>query len=186
MRGETRIKIMDLAESYIRQRGFNSFSFRDIAADLGIKSASVHYHFPTKSMLGAAVARRYTETFMAALAGIDDRTRDPRDKLLLYSQLYRQAIESPDSMCLCGVMAAEARSIPEEASMETRAFFTKNIEWLHGVFRDHYGTGADERDIEDKAHSFVAVLEGGMLLARSFEDVRAFDRAVQPFLQSLK
>jgi len=186
MRGETKIKIMDLAESYIRQKGFNSFSFRDIAADLGIKSASVHYHFPTKGMLGAAVARRYTETFMAALADIDERTRDPRDKLLLYSQIYRQAVESPDSMCLCGVMAVEARSIPEEASTETRLFFTKNIDWLRTVFEDLFGDSADAREIDDKAHAFIAVLEGGMLLSRSFEDVRAFDRSVQPFLQSLK
>ncbi len=177
---------MDLAERYIRQKGFNSFSFRDIAADLGIKSASVHYHFPTKGMLGAAVAKRYTERFLTALADISERTRDPRDRLLLYSQLYRQAIVTPDSMCLCGIMAAEALSIPEEAAAETREFFTRNIEWLRGVFRDLSGSDADDREIEDKAHAFVAVLEGGMLLARSFEDVRAFDRSVEPFLHSLK
>ena len=40
--------IMDAAERRMRIGGFNGFSFREIAADVGVKSSSVHYHFPTK------------------------------------------------------------------------------------------------------------------------------------------
>ena len=50
--------IMDAAERRMRIGGFNGFSFREIAADVGVKSASVHYHFPTKENLAAAVTRR--------------------------------------------------------------------------------------------------------------------------------
>src|ERR1700721_2376760 len=53
--------IMDAAEARMRIGGFNGFSFRDIASDVGIKSSSVHYHFPTKENLAAAVIRRYTD-----------------------------------------------------------------------------------------------------------------------------
>src|SRR5437899_1576737 len=53
--------IMDAAERRIRLGGFNGFSFREIAADVGVKSSSVHYHFPTKEKLAAAVIHRYTD-----------------------------------------------------------------------------------------------------------------------------
>lgn len=42
----------------MRNGGYGGFSFRDLAAEIGIKSASVHNHFPTKAAMAAAVARR--------------------------------------------------------------------------------------------------------------------------------
>ena len=59
---------MDLAEAHMRNGGYGGFSFRDLAAELGIKSASVHHHFPTKATMAAAVARRYADRFFAAVA----------------------------------------------------------------------------------------------------------------------
>jgi len=55
---ETAERLMDLAEAHIRRAGYAGFSFRDLAAEIGIKSASVHHHFPTKATMAAAVARR--------------------------------------------------------------------------------------------------------------------------------
>ena len=46
---ETAERLMDLAEAHIRNAGYGGFSFRDLAAEIGIKSASVHHHFPTKA-----------------------------------------------------------------------------------------------------------------------------------------
>ena len=54
----TKTKIMDTAEGFIVQGGYNAFSFRDIAEAVGIKSASVHYHYPTKADLVSAVMVR--------------------------------------------------------------------------------------------------------------------------------
>lgn len=64
---ETAQRLMDLAEAHIRDAGYGGFSFRDLAAEIGIKSASVHHHFPTKAILAAAVARRYGDRFLAAV-----------------------------------------------------------------------------------------------------------------------
>lgn len=44
---------MDIAEAHIREVGYWGFSFRDLAANIGIKSASVHHHFPTKAGMTA-------------------------------------------------------------------------------------------------------------------------------------
>jgi len=40
--GETREHIIDLADSLIRKRGFNAFSYSDIATILDIRNAAVH------------------------------------------------------------------------------------------------------------------------------------------------
>jgi TetR/AcrR family transcriptional regulator, transcriptional repressor for nem operon len=58
---DVKTAIMDAAERRMQRGGFGGFSFREIAADVGIKSSSVHYHFPTKEDLSAAVIRRWAE-----------------------------------------------------------------------------------------------------------------------------
>ena len=59
--------ILAAAEALVRERGYNGFSFREVAREVGIKSSSVHYHFPTKEDLGAAIAENYTENFLSKL-----------------------------------------------------------------------------------------------------------------------
>src|SRR6516162_2185928 len=68
MVSETAGRLMDLTEAHIRNAGYGGFSFRDLAAESGIKSASAHHHFPTKATMAAAVARRYGDRFLAAVA----------------------------------------------------------------------------------------------------------------------
>src|ERR1700731_169104 len=73
---ETAEHLMDLAEARICEAGYRGFSFRDLAAEIGIKSASVHHHFPTKATMAAAVARRYADRFFAAVARRPNETAD--------------------------------------------------------------------------------------------------------------
>ncbi|BDH45321.1 TetR family transcriptional regulator [Salmonella enterica subsp. enterica serovar Choleraesuis] len=47
-------KILQLADSCIQADGFHGFSFSDLATGVGIKKASIHHHFPTKTDLGLA------------------------------------------------------------------------------------------------------------------------------------
>ena len=47
-------QILELANKYIQKVGFNAFSYSDLANEIGIKKASIHYHFPSKTDLGIA------------------------------------------------------------------------------------------------------------------------------------
>jgi TetR/AcrR family transcriptional regulator, transcriptional repressor for nem operon len=69
-------RLMDLAEIRIRDAGYGGFSFRNLAADAGIKSASVHNHFPTKALMTAAVARRSADRFFARVVAQAGETPD--------------------------------------------------------------------------------------------------------------
>src|SRR5688572_31409706 len=102
----TAVRVLDVAEELVQKRGFNGFSYADIAAELGITTASLHYHFPGKAELGRALIERYAGRSFQALAAIDQATTDPAAKLQAYADIYTDVLRA-GRMCLCGMLAAE-------------------------------------------------------------------------------
>lgn len=154
-------EIMDAAERRIRDGGYNGFSFREVAADVGIKSASVHYHFQTKADLAVAVARRYADRLCAAAEETPDA--DPR---AAWRAVFRRALHEDGRMCLCGVLGSEAGALPPAVLAEVRRFLERAAEGL--------SPGADATG---EGLRMLATLEGAMLLARAMGDPAAFDEA---------
>ena len=167
-------KIKDIAEARIRMGGFGAFSFREIAKEIGIKSASVHYHFPTKTDLAVAVAKRYTERFMKTLS-LDINQHSLQELLNTYIELYRQAAVRDKKMCLCGALAAENAELPEELQKEAQHFFLLNIDWLTGAFLKEI---SDPQKAKAKAVQSLATLQGALLVAQVTGDISLFDQAV--------
>src|ERR1700675_1390209 len=84
----TRSRILDIGERLVQVRGFNGFSYADVAGELRVTKASLHYHFRGKGELGEALIARYSERFGEAMAAIDARTADAPAKLDAYAGLY--------------------------------------------------------------------------------------------------
>ena len=129
---DTASRILDVAERLVQSRGFNGFSYADVAAELNITKASLHYHFPTKAALGEALIARYAARFAEALVAIDGRLADPREKLHAYAGLYADVLQG-ERMCLCGMLAAEYQTLPEPMRDEVIGFFNDNEAWLVSV-----------------------------------------------------
>ncbi|GEP58386.1 TetR/AcrR family transcriptional regulator [Reyranella soli] len=165
---ETAERLMDLAESHIRNAGYGGFSFRELAAEIGIKSASVHHHFPTKATMAAAVASRYADRFLAAVVHQPNETAE--DAVAMYRSAFRTALDRDGRMCLCGVLGAEAGGLPPEVAKATRTFFRRCIEDLSA----RMGGGPETKA---RALQVMATLEGGMVLARALGSIDAFDQA---------
>src|SRR6202048_1475644 len=159
---------MDLAEAHIRDAGYRGFSFRDLAAELGIKSASVHHHFPTKATMAAAVARRYRDRFLEAVAARPGESGE--EAISVYRSAFRAALDRDGRMCLCGVLGAEAGALSPDVAGEILSFFRRCIDDLS---RRIGGPGAEAR-----AFHVMATLEGAMMLARAYRSVEVFDHAV--------
>jgi TetR/AcrR family transcriptional repressor of nem operon len=169
--------ILETAESLARTGGYHGFSFRDIAAEVGIKSASVHYHFPTKADLCAAVARRYTERFLEALGDPADPKTAPGRLLARYAAAFRESLVEDQQMCLCGVFGAEVALLPAPVAAEVQGFFERNVEWLQVVLaRDG---PVDEAQSRRRALTVLAALEGAMIVARTLRRVEIFDEIVE-------
>lgn len=162
-----RERILDAAEARARVGGFHGFSFREVAEDVGIKSASVHYHFPTKSDLAAALATRYTAR---AKEFLGDPVLIGKDAAIArMTALFRTALAQDDKMCLCGLFGAESGSLPAEVVAATRDFFYMALAYLTRV-------GAPAAQI-------LAKLEGAIILARTLKDKRIFDDAIAVMAQ---
>lgn len=172
-RGEiTAERILDSAEERLCLFGYNGVSFRDIAADVGIKSASIHYFFPTKAALAAAVARRYTQRCLAELGDPAALQGDPAEAIGRLAGLFRRTLEEKKRMCLFGMLAAEVGGLPADVGAEARLFFAKVIAWLRAAL-------GDAGDGETGAEAIVAAFEGGMLLARSMDDPAMLEKIVR-------
>jgi TetR/AcrR family transcriptional regulator, transcriptional repressor for nem operon len=167
--------ILDAAEQLAQRRGFNGFSYADIAEKLGVTKASLHYHFPSKADLGARLIARYHETFADALTDIDATVDDEAEKLRRYVALYDEVI-SHDRMCLCGVFAAEYTTLPVLMQVELRAFFDANEVWLASVLEHGRESGRLNVRESPRAHAriLVEILEGAMLVARAYSDLGRF------------
>ncbi len=171
------IEILDAAERFARRTGYNGFSFRDVAAEIGIKSASVHYHFPTKGDLGAALARRYSDRFFERLGDVNDLAIPSHTLVERFVGLFRESLVDKDQMCLCGIFGAEIAALPEEVGAEVRSFFKNCIDWLAAAHaRVSRGLVSQEMLPRDQALTLLATLEGALMLARALQDADVFDR----------
>ena len=178
---QTTERIIAAAERRMRDGGFHGYSFREIAADVGIKSASVHHHFPTKEDLSAAVAEAYTDRFMEALGDPEDRSRSPKDLIRLYAELFRRAIIEDGQMCLCGVLASEVAALPPRVGAAAKGFFERNIAWVEAVLR-RKSARARPKQIKLAALKTVALLEGAMLVSGALQSQEVFEQLADSLL----
>ena len=100
-------RVVEAATPVVQTRGYNGFSYADIADMVGIRTSSVHHHFPGKGDLGLEVARMYRNAFGWALAEIESDTDDRITRLERYAELYARQLSKHGRMCLCGMLAAE-------------------------------------------------------------------------------
>ena len=119
-----------MAERLVQVRGFNGFSYADVAAELKITKAALHYHFAGKAELGEALVgslcgpvRRH------ARRGWRHEQPDPSAMLDAYADLYLEVLRE-QRMCLCGMMAAEYQTLPAPMQDAVLRFFEENERWL--------------------------------------------------------
>jgi TetR/AcrR family transcriptional regulator, transcriptional repressor for nem operon len=183
---DTSQRILDIAERLLQTRGYNAFSYADIAQSLHITKASLHYHFPTKAELGKRLIERYEQSFLQALSAIDKAGADGDEKLRRYADLYAKVLRN-DRMCLCGMLAAEYATLPRPMKAELKHFFDENERWLIAALTDGQAKGklrftGSAREV---AQHVVGSLEGAMMLARSYDDVTRFESTAERLLAGL-
>ena len=162
-----RDRILDAAEARARRGGYNAFSFRELAEDVGVKSASVHYHFPTKPELAEALARRYGERARERLGDPTELTA--QQALDRVTALFRDALVRDDRMCLCGLFGAERDLLPPAVDAAVADFFRLILDYLR--------TGGGDAERGEAPEAVLARLEGALILARSLRDPGVFEAA---------
>ncbi len=177
---DMREALMVAAKATVQAHGYNALSFRELAKEVGIKSASVHYHFPTKGDLGAALARRYTEDGAAYLSELLAKSSDPTWCMDRYTEIFRSALANDNRMCLCGIMSAELDDLPPEVRIEVDKFAEVNVGWIETVLAQAKPE-AGKQDLKEHAMAIFAAFEGAQLVARGCQDIAIYDRTIRAY-----
>ncbi len=182
----TASRILDAAERLVQDRGFNGFSYADVAAELQITKPALHYHFASKADLGEALIARYAARSTRALAAVDTSATDAPAKLDGYARLYLQVLRQR-RMCLCGMLAAEYQTLPAAMQDAVIGFFDQNETWLQRVLEQGQADGSLQftGSARDTARMIVSGLEGAMLVARPYGDITRFQAAAANLLSGL-
>jgi TetR/AcrR family transcriptional repressor of nem operon len=183
---DTAERTLDIAERLVQVRGFNGVSYADVAAELGITKAALHYHFASKAALGEALIHRYTTRFQAALMEIDRQSGDALSKLSAYAAIYLDVLRQ-QRMCLCGMLAAEYQTLPPPMRDAVVGFFDINEAWLERVLDEGKAAGTlhPRGSTNNAARVVISTLEGAMLVARLHDDPSRLEAAREQLLAEL-
>jgi len=167
----TRDQIVALAQKLIQTQGSNGFSYRDLAAKIGIKTSSIHYHFPQKEDLLLAAVEDYHQRWHVAIRAIDPQL--PADEQLRqYIAMQHSACRDSGSVCLAGALAADVGSLPPAVREALQGFYRSNEDWLEGLLRQ----GQDDhalrcpKDAKAGGRALFAAIQGSLLAARLFHN----------------
>lgn len=180
MAKDTKTNLLDSAEQAARTRGFDGFSYADLAADVGITKASIHHHFSNKATLAVALMQRYYSDLETACAEIDQDHTTGAARLEALVSRYRGALDGGQSLCLCVSFSTSTQSLSAETIAEMNRFRSMMIDWLAKTFAQ----GKNDATIKDvvdpmaEAAAALPLLEGAQLAARVAQNTQRFDAAM--------
>jgi len=174
----TKTQIMDHAETLMRSRGFNGFAFRELADAVGIKSASVHYHFPTKGDLAVSIMQRYQERFISALDSISNRQQSALKHYSEFIHFYQFVVKQEKSLTLCMMIGQSKAILPKEVSTQLENLINSILTWLTALIRQ-LEPGLTHQQAKEKATLIHAALQGGIIGALATNDIQYFERVAK-------
>ena len=160
---------MDLAETFIQEKGFNGFSYAHIAKELDVKNAAIHYHFPTKEELVCAVIQRYRDRFQLWINNSRIKNLSPQEKLDWFFSIYTDTRADNGKVCLAGSLETEFHSLPASLREQTEALTRELLTWLQATLQEgreasvfHFGGNP-----ASKAALILSSLQGALQMARA-------------------
>ncbi|GLQ35157.1 TetR family transcriptional regulator [Amylibacter marinus] len=178
---DTKTNLLNSAEHAARTRGFDGFSYADLAAEVKITKASIHHHFANKATLAVALMQRYHTDLKAACAEIDLEHATGAACLSALISRYHGALEGGQSLCLCVSFSTSIESLSAQTIAEMNSFRSMMIEWISQKFRQGKEDGSIQHvlDPEAEAAALLPLLEGAQLAARVAQDTQRFEAALR-------
>ncbi|HET7144138.1 MAG TPA: TetR/AcrR family transcriptional regulator [Anaerolineales bacterium] len=182
----TQRAILDLAESMLQDKGFNGFSYAHIAAELGVKNAAIHYHFPSKEELGCAVVQRYRDRFQLWINNARVKDLSPKEKLDWFFGIYTNMRANKGKVCLAGSLETDFNAIPDSMREQTQAMTREMLAWLQGTLNEGREAAVFQfkGDAANKAALVLSSLQGGLQIARAL-GTRKFHEIIEQNKQDL-
>lgn len=173
---EMRNELLNQAEELVRRRGYSGFSYADLSECVGIRKASIHYHFPAKKMLVATVLKSYRDRYAQALQRIERRFQNAIDRIDAYGRLYLGAVDKGLG-CLCAALSAELAILPDDLKSGTAAFFREHLAWIEKVYAEGLRIGEVNSTLDSvqAARLILTSLEGALMMERLLDGKTGFE-----------
>ncbi len=183
---QMRSELLSSAEDLIRRRGYSGFSYADVSKQVGIRKASIHYHFPTKEGLVASVLQSYRDRYIVALHGIENNTGNALDRIEAYGRLYLTGVDNGLG-CLCAALSSELEILPIELREGTIAFFREHLTWIEKIYQTGRQNAEVNASLEDRqaARVVMSSLEGALMMERLLDGSAGFEVTLQAIRISL-
>lgn len=185
MSGTTADRVIDEGRRLIMTRGYNGFSYADIAAAVGIRKASIHHHFAGKNVLATAVVDHSRSIIARQVEMLAEAEPDAVEQLRAYAGYWERCIADDSApFCVAAMLAAELPSLPDDVAASVRAHFAELSGWLARVLAlgARQGTVRLSGSPEDEADAFMSAIYGAMLSARAFADPARFAAITETLL----
>ena len=169
MSDDIKTRLLDAAQLLVQTHGHNGYSYRDLATQVGIRTASIHYHFPAKTDLAVALVRRYYEFVSTAMKKIEGEHTSLAKRLEGVAAIYSGCLSANHRICVASALAAEYSSLPREVQEELNRLITDSQGWIAHFFEEGKKRGEilPARDPAALARLWYAALQGALVVARA-------------------
>jgi TetR/AcrR family transcriptional repressor of nem operon len=182
----TRKRILDIAEELILTRGYNGFSYQDISKSIGIRKASIHYHYPLKEDLVERYTRKQVVLFKMWCKTIGKHTST--EKLYLFGRMYLTLSKQGRKICPIGMLTAEFPVLPAKIQARVRELLESELSWLEGVIADGVAAGEINRqiNIHRTALIILTTLAGMLKMFRIHKDPAEAEGMINELIKLLE
>ena len=177
----TRERLVESACYLFWERGFAGTSMADLLAHAKVNSGSFYHFFESKEALLREVLEGYRDALRPMV--VDPAfatTEEPVERIFAILAGYRKRILMTDSKYGCPLGRLALEIDPE--NRPAHGLIAENFRgWIGAVrecleqVRERLPEGTD---VESLATYVLAVMEGGVMLSRSYGSVEPFDRTV--------
>lgn len=184
----TQKKLIDAARYLIQTRGYNGFSYADVADEVQLRKASIHHYFPTKADLARAVVEQSREGIEEQVRRLASEDFDPHEQLLFYTGYWERCIaDATAPFCVAGMLATEMPTLPADLAQAVREHFDTLSKWLEMVLTkgSQWGVLRLRYSVRREAEAFMSSVYGAMLIARAYANARMFPEIVELALKQL-
>lgn len=181
--------ILACTRKLVVARGYNGFSYADVAEVVGIRKASIHHHFPSKVDLVRTLLGRYRQETEAGLKHLEGAIPHPLELLRAYVQYWKSCIADASApFCVCALLASEMPVLPDDIAQEVRSYFRLLSAWMTSVFERGLEQGVMQllHTPQVEAEVFMASVHGAMLSARAYGDTDAFGVVMDTQLERIQ
>jgi TetR/AcrR family transcriptional regulator, transcriptional repressor for nem operon len=177
----TRERLIHSALFLFWERGFAGTSMADLLAHAGVNSGSFYHFFESKEALLKAVLEEYRNGLGPQIVEPAFReTPEPIERIFAILAGYRERILQTHCQygCPIGRLALEIDPENRPAHQLIAENFRGWIGAVRGCLEESRGRLQKGADLDELATFVLVVMEGGVMLSRSYGAVEPFDKAV--------